>query len=370
MFSFRLFDAVTDPIAANLTDSWLAKGRSRQSFLLLVMVGAPLGLCLTFYPNFDMDMWLRYTCIALGLFLFFVGYTLYGIPYWSMMDDMAGEDENARKTLSNILGAGIMVSTGVCFALTPLLIEEFGFFWGAVALSFPCLIMMYLGARVKTQKTSQNNENQNVPFMEALKAAFQNKKFIVLIGVFLVSQMSLTIISASSHFLATELLSLGSGGVVFLMVPVIGTACISFTVIPTISKKLGWEKTIIWSAILLGIVYIGAAFFGKVYIGSPKMSALANLILAGPMIAALIGLEGVAITESAREQGASVSLYFGVYNLMVKGGNGLAILIVGILTERFISTQDTLYIRLMPIFGGTFLLVGILIYLWVHRKKT
>src|SRR5690606_2743017 len=129
---FRIFDSVTDPLAGMLADGWVARGRQRRSLLWLSFAIPPVGLALVFAPTTAMPPELRWILLTAGMFLFFVGYTLYAIPYWSLVEDYSQGNVETRTALSNCLGIGVLVATGVGFVLSPKLVEILGFLNGAI----------------------------------------------------------------------------------------------------------------------------------------------------------------------------------------------------------------------------------------------
>ena len=80
------------------------------------------------------------------------------------------------------------------------------------------------------------------------------------------------------------------------------------------------------------------------------------------MIAVLLGLEGEAISACAEEEEGGIGIYFGVYNLIVKGANGLAIGITAALAEQA-RAGDPWMIKLMGISAGGMLFLGLFAYL-------
>jgi hypothetical protein len=101
------------------------------------------------------------------------------------------------------------------------------------------------------------------------------------------------------------------------------------------------------------------------------MTASIVFALAGPMAAALLGLEGEAITACARERGAAdcVSIYFGVYNFIVKALNGFAIWIAGWLLDLSkIPEYGTAPIRAMSLTAGGLLVLCVLFYLIIRPR--
>jgi hypothetical protein len=108
---------------------------------------------------------------------------------------------------------------------------------------------------------------------------------------------------------------------------------------------------------------------GADVIHSPMVSAAILFSLGGPMISILLGLEGEAITACAEEEGAGVGMYFGVYNLVVKGANGIAILVTGILAD-LARGGDPWMVKLMGMSAGAMLFVGLITYLILKPSKT
>ncbi|MGB0647012.1 MAG: MFS transporter, partial [Bradymonadia bacterium] len=93
MLGFRIFDGFTDPISGAISDRWVARGRQRRHLLWYSFWIPALGLICSFAPNHDMGEAVKWTVVMVGLFVFFVGYTLYCIPYWSLISDYAQGNE-------------------------------------------------------------------------------------------------------------------------------------------------------------------------------------------------------------------------------------------------------------------------------------
>ena len=107
---------------------------------------------------------------------------------------------------------------------------------------------------------------------------------------------------------------------------------------------------------------------GAHVIHSPLVSAALLFSLGGPMISILLGLEGEAITACAEERGAGVGMYFGVYNLVVKGANGIAILITGILADLARGGEPWM-VKMMGMCAGGMLFTGLIIYVLIKPSK-
>jgi hypothetical protein len=143
---------------------------------------------------------------------------------------------------------------------------------------------------------------------------------------------------------------------------------------PKLSQLWGWETAIALASVALGVVYAFVGGLGDAWIGTPMITAMVIFALGGPMVAILLGLEGEAITACAEERGGdSISIYFGVYNFLVKAMNGLAIMIAGILAERIRLDEGTFTgvdaVRAMGFVAGGCLFLGVVLYLMARPRS-
>jgi len=420
LFAFRFFDGITDPIAGTLSDSWVRKGRKRQTLLLFSFAVPALGLILTFLPNHDMPVTLRWVFLCAGLFIFFVGYTFYAIPYWSLVDDYSDGNEKVRSMLSTLLGVGIILATAIGFGLSPFLIgknaeprteigavtvsqagtsvgamvgsgaivgasvgisakvvgemepeEGANFFRGAWVFALMALILMPLPffAAPKGWKPPDPPEGKKPPSLwQNTKTALSHRRFVSLIALFAGSQMSFTIMTAAAGFIAVDILGGNRTDVPFILGPLLAVALPCFLLVPKVSRKIGWEKGMMFGSLGLGVVYLLSGGLGMSIVVSPIITAAILFALGGPMLALLFGLEPEGVVDCARERGGedTVSIYFGVFNFIVKTLNGIAIFITGWLTTLS-EEHGVIAIRSMSFVAGGCLLIGVLAYFFIKR---
>lgn len=388
-FGFRLFDGLTDPLAGILSDTWTKSGRQRRTLLWLSFFLPPLGLALVFAPTAVMGPAMRWGLLAGGMFVFFVGYTLYAIPYWSLLDDYSEGDLVVRAKLSNILGAAALVATGLGFALSPALVESYGFLAAAIMFAIPCGLLMVLPYYARGRKgpasipkSGASTTSSSESARQAIRLAFTHRRFLAVIVLFAGGQMSFTVMTAAAPFFAVDLLGGSKSDVAMLLGPFLLTAIPGFIAVPRMTARWGWEKTTLFATLALGLVYGAVGLLGQGVIGSPPVeaegspheliadetiTAMIVFSLGGPMAAVLLGLEGEAITGSAAEQKVEVtSIYFGVYNFVVKGLNGMALYVTGLLAEAS-QTIGVVAVRAMGWTAGGLLVVGVVGY-WVLQS--
>ena len=394
-FGFRIFDGVTDPIAGAVSDAWVRRGRARRGLLWFSFTLPPLGMAMVFAPAATMSPTVRWALLCGGMLVFFVGYTFYAIPYWSLIDDYSEGDTGRRRILSNVLGAALLVATLAGFVVSGDLIEQFGYFKAALMFAVPAGLLMTLPwfAQPPSLDTSlaASKSDDELHLLASIKQAFKHQRFVAVLMIFSGSQMSFTVMTAGAVYIAKDLLGGTEGDVKFLLGPFLLVAIPCFALIPLLSQRLGWERLLVVSSIALAAVYAGTAGLGGSLVGSPMVTAAILFGLGGPMAAALLGLEGEAVTACARERGeGSTAIYFGVYNFVVKSMNGLALALTGMLASLAKGDSDntavraiggvsgcsistiptnTMAVRAMGIMAGALLVVGVAAYFWWRPRS-
>jgi Na+/melibiose symporter-like transporter len=406
LLAFRLFDGVTDPIAGAISDKWRQGGRERRQLLWFAFLVPPIGLALSFAASLDVAVAMRWGLLVTGMFVFFVGYTFYAIPYWSLIDDY-GQDEDQRRKLSNLLGVGMLGATALGTVVSGPVIDALGFTQAAFVFAGPCAVLMILpyfgqppsgpvdplakeaggqeeggkGAQDQTAvvgealdpaEDTQSPEEETPGLIAGFFSALKHRRFLATLFLFAGSQMSFTVLTTSTVFMVEHLLKSASpekdNGLV--MACFLATSFLAFAAVPYLSRRFGWEKSVIAASCLLGGVYVMTGLLGQGVIGSPMVTACIIFALGGPMASVLLGLEGEAITDCARERGGNVtSMYFGVFNLVVKGLNGVAIaittqLVVNLKPENIGPSAA----RYMGPTAGALLVLGVGVYFFLRPR--
>ncbi|RMG09273.1 MAG: MFS transporter [Planctomycetota bacterium] len=364
---FRIFDAVTDPVAGVVSDAWVRRGRERRSLLWFALLLPSLGLYAIFAPDGSLAPGLRLALVSVGMFLFFVGYTFYAIPYWSLIDDYSGDDEHTRRVLSNVLGAGLLLATLAGFVVSGLLIERYGYRRAALLFALPSVILMtgpYF-ARPPGLAAPERRERQDpLAAFRGFARAFRHSRFLAVLLIFSGSQMSFAVMTSAAALIVERLLGGTDGDVGKVLGPFLLTALLSFALVPTLSRRLGWQRSVALASLLLGVVYAGTAFLGRTLVVDEWFTAGLLFALGGPMAAVLLGLEGEAVTACARETGEEVtSVYFGVFNLVIKFMNGVAIFITARLADLAApEAWGDWAVRAMGFTAGGLLALGVAAY--------
>ncbi|MDA0811897.1 MAG: MFS transporter [Verrucomicrobia bacterium] len=383
LLGFRIFDGITDPMAGRLSDVWIRKGQERRTLLWFSFLVPSIGLILTFLPNHGMEPALRWSLTSSGMFLFFVGYTFFAIPFWSLIGDYAPGNEPRRRVLSNLLGSGLLVATAIGFVVSPILIDKLGYTMAAIILSAIAAVMMalpYFAApadRFRPSKdhadspTAAGESEAALTVKDSLLIAFKHRRFLGLMALYSGSQMSFTIMTTAAPFIAIHLLKGSEGDVAKLLGPLLLVAFPCFLLVPRFSAKVGWERGMVVGSIALAVVYSSTAALGVDLIASPMVTAGLLFSLGGPMVALLLGLEPEGVAACATERGGEhiIGIYMGIFNFVVKILNGIAIFIAAALVG-YSETIGVIAIRAMSLVAGGCLILGVVGYYCIRPRES
>lgn len=263
-FAFRVFDAVADPLAGAFGDSWVKRGRQRRTLIWFSFAVPAIGLTLIFAPTYDMGAALRWVLLSAGMFVFFVGYTLYAIPYWALVEDYAEGQERVRTRLSNMLGAGVLLATGVVFVLSGIVIDKIGFLPGAIIFGIAGTLLMMLPYFAAPPSGGRADPSgSSAPLREVLTSSLKDRRFFALIVLYVGSQMSFTMMTSAAPFIATDLLGGTKADVAKLLGPFLVGSLLSFAFVPRLARALGWERATLVATLALGVAYAGAGLLGQ-----------------------------------------------------------------------------------------------------------
>ena len=255
-----------------------------------------------------------------------------------------------------------------------MIIKSLGYQQASIAIAIVGGLLMLCPYFAKPDSYQPKVSEESSPresIFSGVKKALKHKKFLAVSIVFVGAQMSLTIMTAAAPFIATSVLGGTERDVAFLMGPMLLTAFPSFFISNYLSKKFGWQKTILVAATVLMLLFAGTShLLGEAIIGSALNTAMILFGLAGPMIAILLGLEGQAVTDCAGEKDSgSVSTYFGVINLLIKSFNGLALFATGVLSDLALGSLGNGAYRGMVFTAGASLFLALCTCFFLHKES-
>ncbi len=327
----RLWDAVSDPLAGNLSDRTRSRIGRRRPWLLAAAL--PLGISFVWLwaPPSGLSGSSLVAWMGVGVLLFYTAQTAFNVPHASLGAELSLDHHDrtrvfAGRMLLDVLG--ILLAAGALFLLERS--EDQRATATQVALlaavvSAGLILITTAGIRERVEFQGRGGSSATAAFRDVLR----NPHARLLFAVFLLETLGFTTMVTVMPFAAQYLLDLRG-----MTAPLIGCAVVmmlaSVPLWPLLSRRFGkrnvWVGTLImrsaafawlmvapagaWLPIVVGLVLIGAGFGGGNVLGPSVKSDV---------------IDYDEMHTGQRKEGA----YFASWNLAVKGGGGLAIALTG-----------------------------------------
>lgn len=379
--SGRLFDAITDPLIANLSDrSTNPRGR-RIPFMMWGALPAALFCILMFTPpTAAVSGWNIVWLVVIQL-LFYFALTTYVTPYFALLPEL-GKTANERLNLSTWISItyalGILVAAAIP-AVAGALQPAFGLttirsFQAAVAvISAVACLLMYVPVFTIDERTYAQRESVTIPLFDALRTTLRNPNFIYYVVADFAYFMGITIIQTGLLFYITVLLGLDDELVLLLLGMTVLLSFVFYPLVNLLAKK--WNKKILVVISFLGMsaIFLSIYFLGRGPIPTTTQAYLFAITYSIPL--AFLGVLPNAILADIAEHDAlqtgqpKEGMYFAARTLMQKFGQTFGIFVFAMLTTLGKDPGDDLGIRLSGLFGFVLCLLAGLLFIRYNERQ-
>lgn len=260
----KLWDAVNDPVIGLLSDRIRSRWGRRRSMLLFGAV--PLGLTfmlMWFVPPFDqLGLTIYYT---ITFILFDTTFTIIHVSYNALTPELT-DDYDERSTLNGYRMAFSITGTlGTIILATVIgwyvddkrvLFAILGIGLGLVSIIPPLIVF-----KVTREKPAED-QPKPMPMWKALKTTLKNRPFWWIMGLYLLSWTTASILSATLIYFANYYLKVPEQANYFVLVAE-GAAILFIPVVVWMSRKMDKRRAFIlgsvsWAVVLIGLSALGA----------------------------------------------------------------------------------------------------------------
>lgn len=376
----RLFDAVTDPWIATLSDRSKSKKGRRISFMQIASVPFALTTVLVFWSPVNGESTINAIFLTVMLLLFYLFLTMYVTPFFALLSEL-GHTPEERLNLSTYISVTWFLGAAVA-SQAPILWNIFqGMGYSTVVsmrialtiLSVIGLIFLLIPVIAIDEKRYCESVPSELKMIESMKATFRNKEFRMFVFSDLVYWVAITIFQSSLLYYITILLKLPDTmfGVLFMG---LGVGSFLFYVpINIIAKKIGKKLLLIIAFVIFLVVYVYGAFLGMLPFDTTLQAYVMVLLAAIPM--AIFGiLPNVVVADiaeyDARKTGIRrEGMFFGTRTFMSKIGQMFSMLILSGLLLSQGDVSNEMSIRLTAVTAAVFCIVGLVFLLMYDEKK-
>ena len=388
-FICRIFDAITDPWIASLSDrSKNPKGR-RIPFMKRAAIPFAIITVLIFFAPVERISKINIGWILFFLILFYLFMTMYCTPYNALISEF-GKTQEDRMYISTAISLTFFFGTLLAylpFVLAgPLRGMGISFAWSYriwfIVLAVVALICMMVPVFKLNEKDFVDAKPSDSNAMKSLIKTFKNKEFRKFSFSDIAYWIGLTLFQTGLPFFVKVSMGLDESNTMLFMG---GMTVLSACFYPFVSRlvaKFGKKKLVIIGFSGLALAYAVTALIGLVpFLTGMLPGILIVLIAAFPM--ALLGIIPQAIVADVAEEDAILTgekregMFFAARTFAMKFGQSLAMLVFTSLavlgSAQDLNSNDltasTTGLRIVAIAAVVFCVLGAVILAAYDEKK-
>ncbi len=375
----RVFDAVTDPLVAGMSDRAKFRLGRRRTFLLISFVPFVVTSILVFVPIVPSQSPINAVWLAVMILLFYWFMTMFCTPYNAWISEL-GHTPEERLNLST----WISITWALGFALGNTVYLVQGIFeksgmsslqsfqlalviYGIVALILMALPIIF----IDENRYCERHVSKEGAF-EAVFSAFRNKNFLYFTLSDFAYWVALTFIQSGIAYYTTVLMGLDKSNATTFMTVLFLLSFLFYIPINLIAKAIGKKLLLSVAFILFSLVFVMVFWLGQFPL-PPFWQGILLVSLASLPIAIFGILPNAIVADVADADGKLTSNYkaavfFGARTFMMKMGIAFTNLVFPSLINLGRSTENDFGVRLTGVVAFVFCVAGLLLFLRYREK--
>ncbi len=386
----RVFDAVTDPLIASLSDRSKNKRGRRIPFMQYAAIPLSVVTVLLFCAPVETISGWNVAWISVFVILFYLFMTMYCTPYNALISEF-GKTQDDRMYISTAIS--LTFFAGTLLAYTPfvfagMLRGSVGFAWSYricfIVLAIISCICMLIPTFFLKEKEFVDTKPSNANMFKSLGATFKNKSFRTFVGSDIMYWVGLTLFQTGLPFFVKVSMKLDESYTMIFLGGMTVLSAVFYPVVPKLVKKFGKKKLVISGFLGLAIAYVITGLIGVIgttVIPGVVYGVVICVIAAFPM--ALLGIIPQSIVADVAEADGydtgenREGMFFAARTFAMKFGQSLAMLVFTSLaiigtTQNTNSNDITASVLGMTIVGFVavaFCTLGAIILSFYNEKK-
>ncbi|MBX7059596.1 MAG: MFS transporter [Leptospirales bacterium] len=376
----RLWDAITDPLIASLSDrSKNPRGR-RIPFMKIAALPAAVFLTLSFMPPDRQPTIANIVWLCMMLLGFFLFLTIYVTPYFALIAEF-GHTPAERLKLSTWISVtyalGIIVASQAASIWNPMIeggmdpLQARQIAIGLLAAIAAAL--MFVPVLTIDERRYSKAEPSSSALLPALVRTFKNRNFLHYTAADFAYFMGLTIIMTGLAYYLPVMLGMSEANVGLLMTVMIAISFAFYALVYFLAGRFGKRPLVLISFLWFAAVFAFIYNLGRLP-ASPEAQAYALVVLAALPIAFLGVLpnailadiaEHSALKEGVRQEG----MFYAARTFMQKMGQTLGIFVFAILTQFGIDRGNDLGLRYSGLAGVALCALAFALFFGMNEKK-
>ncbi len=374
--SGRIFDAITDPIIASLSDRCKHRLGRRIPFMRYAAIPLGAATVLIFISPMEGINPLNNIFLCLMILCFYLALTCYCTPYNALIPEL-GRTQKLRINVSTFISVTYFFGTAFAY-LVPNIAGIFEPSFG-VANSFRltvgilaviAVICMLVPSFTINEHKYAVTTPSTTPTFRSLAKTFKNKEFQTFVSSDVLYWIALTMFQTGLPFYITELMGLDDGMTFPLFALMTIVSFVFYLPVNIVSKRLGKKKLIVFAFIFFTLAFAITSCVGWLGIPGEIWGVIVAVLAAIPM--AILGILPQAVVADIAEADAIVSgerregMFYAARTFAFKVGQSIAMLLFT--SIALIGVEGAGY-RLTAIIAAAFCLLGGLVFIRYHEDN-
>lgn len=370
----RLFDAITDPLIAGLSDRSRSPMGKRKIFLAISVLPFALTSLLVFTPPVAGQSMVNSIWVFAFIIIFYWFMTMYVTPYFALMSEL-GHTPDERLLLSTLISITWAIGTAIGTQVYTIkgLFEAGGMdataaFQTTIAIFAGAgLLFMLLPILFIDEKRYSKGSSNDQQIRQALKEALSNRDFRVFTISDLAYWVALTFASTGLVYYVTILLGMKESFTSTLQILMYAVSFLFYVPTLLIAKRTGKKRLVNVAFIFFLVVYTFIIFLGKNGLDSSLQGYIIVLLMGIPLAVfgilpnAIIGdIADADAIETGRHKNA---IFYGTRTFMSKMGQMIGGLLFPSLLLLGSTPGNDIGIRLTGVAAIVFVLFGFIMFL-------
>ena len=374
----RIFDAVTDPWIASLSDRCKSKAGRRIPFMRAAAIPFAVATVLTFWSPVNGESWINAAFLFVMLTLFYLFMTMYCTPYTALIPEL-GTDQKTRMAISTSISFTFIAGMALAYmapVIWGMLEGPLGSrvtairvtFTGMSVIGLICMFVPVFTIKETDYVTAQPSQSTA---MKSLAATFRNKDFRIFVASDIVYFLGITMFQNAMLYFVTSLLRLEEGMSTVYFVGMTALSVLFYPLVSKLTPKFGKKKLILIAFGIFTVAFLYTACLGLLSVPA-TIQGYILCVLAAPAMA-IFGILPQAVVADIAEcdeietKENRSGMFYAARTFSMKMGQAAAMLLV---TSLGTIRQDIgLGYRIVAICSAAVCVIGGLLFLAYNEKR-
>ena len=333
----RIFDAVTDPLIASMSDRSTNKRGRRIPFMQWAAIPLSVVTVLLFCAPVEAISGVNVAWISVFIVLFYLFMTMYCTPYNALISEF-GKTQDDRMFISTAISLTFFVGTLLAytpFVFSGMLRGAVGFGWSYricfIALAVIACAAMLLPTFLLNEKEFVDTKPSHSNMFKSLASTFRNRDFRVFVGSDIMYWIGLTLFQTGLPFFVKVSMNLDESYTMIFMGGMTVLSAVFYPFVSGLVRRFGKKKLTICGFLGLALAYLVTAMIRFIALPGLLYGAAICVIAAFPM--ALLGIIPQSIVADVAEADGldtgenREGMFFAARTFAMKWGQSIAMLV-------------------------------------------